>query len=204
MKAFKFLVLLFVSVVLFSACGKKDTLPANYFSFKGKTYAITDAVVERNVNDSLWGVHLDQYGFLSVSGHDSTTFFIAVSDLPANMLTGNFPSLDISSTADRRIIPVSGTAATILMLPTQEVYISGSGGSMDVTVSGSTYTLKFNAISIGVYSSNGVGGEQYLKAGEITGRYSGIPQNAIITAYNGNSNPLMQAFLKNKKQLSGK
>jgi hypothetical protein len=201
MKPLKLFVIFLAFTILIIGCKKKDNGPSNYFSFKGKTYGITQAIIDKNISDTALGVHVDQYGFLSVSGSDSAILFIAVADLPANSLTGNFSSLDMSSTAARRIVTVSAVCGSLIILPDQSTYLTGLGGNFDVALSGTTYTLSMNAISAGVYSGNIGGGSQYTEAGTIAGKYSGTPQAATITAYNSKPNPNFNVFIEKYKKL---
>jgi len=182
MRALKFTIIIAAAAIMISSCGKKDSLPANYFSFKGKNYAITEALVDKNIIDTAQGLHIDQYGFLSVSGKDSAMFLIAVVDVQANSLTGNFASYDDASTSVRRILSMGFYGGSLIMLPSKELYFTGLGGSIDIALTGSDYSLKFNSISAGVYS---LGGSQYTAIDKIEGRYNGPLQTAVITASKG-------------------
>ena len=55
MRALKFTIIIAAAAIMISSCGKKDSLPANYFSFKGKNYAITEALVDKNIIDTAGG-----------------------------------------------------------------------------------------------------------------------------------------------------
>jgi hypothetical protein len=200
MKPFRLPVLFLAITILIIGCKKKDNGPANYFSFKGKTYEISEALVDKNIIDSLQGLHIDQYGFLSVSGKDSAMLFLAVADLPANELTGTFSSLDINSSANRRIITMSSYAGSLIILPNKETYFTGLGGTFDVALSGVNYTISLNSISAGVYSGNIGGGTQYTEAGTIRGKYTGTPQTATITAYDGKSNHIFNSIIETYKE----
>jgi len=86
-----------------------------------------------------------------------------------------------------------------MFLPNKSAYESGPGGSVDIALSGVTYSLHFNSISAGVYTYGLGGASQYTEADKIGGRYSGVPVSANIVAYSARTNSFFQKLVLNRK-----
>jgi hypothetical protein len=198
MRPAKFLLIFLAAAILISGCKKKDNTPANYYSFKGKTYEIVDALMAEELfsfsADTSKKLHIFQFIFLNVSGKDSSALYIAVADTLTNVLGGNYPSLDMQGNASRGIFPFAWVAASGIHLYDKTEYITGAGGSIDVNSTGGTYTIKFNTISAGVYS--GQAGTQYTEVDKISGKYSGTIQTVTFTLGSTNQNLMSKSFIR--------
>jgi hypothetical protein len=207
MKLFKLPVLFLAITILIIGCKKKETTTPNYFSFGGKSYTITAAVLgtfQIYLSTDSPKVHnVYQMGFLSVSGTDSVTLLLAVADTATNVLTGNYPSNSLNTLA-RGIIPeavysLTASAISLIELSKTELYYTGLGGSITIALTGSTYTISMNAISAGVYSNfNPTSGPvQYNEIGTISGKYTGPLEAVSFTSMNQ-----MQNYLVTKSRTS--
>jgi hypothetical protein len=203
MRLAKFSVIFLAAAILISGCKKKDNTPANYYSFKGKTYEIIDALMAEELfsfsTDTSKKLHIFQFIFLNVSGKDSSALYIAVADTLTNTLGGNYSSLDMQGNASRGIFPFAWVAASGIHLYDKTEYITGAGGSIDVNSTGVTYTINFNSISAGVYS--GQTGTQYNETGKISGKYSGTIQTVTFTLGSINQNLISKSFIQKYKSL---
>ena len=195
MKLLRLPILLFAFALIIIGCKKKDSNPANYFSFNGTTYEIVGAyqggnLLAHQLLDTTIIYHVHQLLFTGVAGKDSAILVIALADESNTSLTGNYTSLPLYSSASRGIIPkgVDSTFYSIansgIILNSNVEYLTGQGGSMDISLTGINYTISFNSISAGLYTNLGA---QYDEKSKINGRYTGPLQLATISSTQGNS-----------------
>jgi len=165
----------------FAACDKEDNEPGNYFSYEGKNYMIDSALlIEWVVNSGLENEFtFNQFIFISIYGPDTTLFGITPYDFLSNVLGGNYPNI-IQVEDDYATRGLSLLRLSIFCGIYQNNafgYMTGKGGSLDVSVTNGNYSLNFNDISAGGYGdlfdSNGDGNTEYTETGKIGGQFNG-------------------------------
>jgi len=166
------IILMVTFLLVLPGCSKDDDNDSkNSFSFQGKSYTITDAVVYKLIFSKTSGGELDIYQlyFESISGSDTAALLLAMADTSSNEFSGTYAGRDISSDEARGVFPFLLFAASGLSLPTGEAYLSGEGGSASVSLSGSTYTVNITDIPVGTYNSSYV----FSSQGKVKGSYKG-------------------------------
>jgi hypothetical protein len=181
MKKLIFLIVAVAFVISMGSC-KKDENKTDYFSFQGKDYtidevALIDLVLNSGQSDETI-LHL--LTFANNTTNDTTLAVFTLLDTKSNILSGNYPSIDQgnSNTATRAIVPFALIALSGILYQDGSSHLTGDGGSIDISVSGSQYEINMNDISVGDYAdlfdSNPQDGNYgYSKAGEIKGNFSG-------------------------------
>jgi len=209
MKLLRLPILLFAVAIFIVGCKKKDNTPANYFSFKGKTYEIIEAYLGKSIIahhplDSTIVYHVHQLLLTGFYGKDSAMLFLAAADGASTTLDGNYPSLPILSTDTRGIVPQADdstnlSASSVIILSASVGYQTGQGGNIDISHSGVNYTISINSVSAGLYSNFG---SQYDEIGKITGKYSGPLQLVIFSTTSGNSMRITNNFVEQAKEFT--
>jgi len=198
MKLLRFSILFFAFASLIVGCKKKDSTPANYFSFSGKTYEVSNAYMSDeifpSVSDTARKMHVYQFIFINIAGKDTTELLLAAADTALNTLGGNYPAVDVNSKFVRGIFPDAGLIQSRIILSDNMMYSVGAQGSLDVNQSGSNYTVKINSISAGLYSVTNAG-IHYDEIGKINGTYTGGIQLVIIHFSSGRRNGFPNSYI---------
>ncbi|MFN8256097.1 MAG: hypothetical protein U0W24_10440 [Bacteroidales bacterium] len=200
----KFFTFLLVSVGLFviASCDKNND-PDNYFSYAGKNYIIDSAVIEEVVVG--YGTEdqssIFQLLFLSIDGEDTTALLLAALDTLSNQLGGVYQSVkqtEVESNA-RVLIPFGLIAASGIMFQNGYAYLTGDGGSLEVSYESGKYDINFNEISVGNYNETL---EVYSETGIVGGQYKGAITkylNVIDLEKKTKTNPYFNKILNNFK-----
>ena len=163
-----------VALVTLFSCSKEED-PVNAFKFNGEEYFINDVyLLEEILNSGTASeVHVFQFMFGNISGSDTTVLALAVLDANVNTLGGNYPSLGFTEATQRLLYPFGLLFLSGLSLDNDSYYLTGNGGSVDVTVlSNGLYRVKVNKVSIGDYSDLG-DNTTYEEIGTVSGFYEG-------------------------------
>lgn len=178
MKSLKTIILILSVIFIVSSCKKTDSTPANSFTFKGKTYTITNSALEHVIfnNSGAKLVHTYLFAFGHISGADTTVLVLTVFDESTSVLSGTYNSIDENDTlATRGIVPFAFFVMSGITNNNPSFdYFTGAGGNLGISWTPSAgdtiYKLSFNSISAGQYGNNF---EQYTEAGKITGNFDG-------------------------------
>jgi hypothetical protein len=163
-----------VALVTLFSCSKEED-PGNTFTFNGEDYLINDVYLYEEVfNPGMTTeMHVFQFVFGNISGGDTTMLALAMLDPDVDIVGGNYPSLGYTEDAMRCLYPFALFFLSGLSLDGDTFYLTGEGGSVDVTVlSNGLYRVKVNRVSIGEYSSMG-DNASYAELGTVSGFYEG-------------------------------
>lgn len=163
-----------VALVTLFSCSKEED-PGNTFTFNGEDYLINDVFLYEEVFNpgTATEMHIFQFMFGNISGGDTTILALAVLDPDVDIVGGNYPSLGYTEDAMRSLYPFALFFLSGLSLDGDTFYLTGEGGSVDVTVmSNGLYRVKINRVSIGEYSSMG-DNDSYAELGTVSGFYEG-------------------------------
>jgi len=196
-----FLAGLLALITLFSCSKDKD--PVNSFRFDGQDYLINDLyLIEEVFNKGTSNeLHVFQFMFSNVINGDTTMLALAVLDQDVHTLGGNYPSLGFSEVPERSIYPFAIFFVSGLSLDGNEtMYLTGDGGSVDVKVQqNGLYSVQFNKISVGNYSSLGETGE-YEETGTVSGAYEGAIHKEVEVVSNSAKSSVAQSRLNSLLQ----
>ena len=180
----KKLVLLMLSILFlltFNSCKKDEETKTNYFSFDGKDYTINESglvdLVFYEGTDSSMTMHI--FLFDSYAINDTTSAIFTLLDAESNILSGNYPSIDMgNTTATKVIVPFAFFFFSGIEFQDETFYFTGNGGSIDIAVSGNDYDISMNDISAGEYADifdmdPEDGDFGYTEAGKISGKFNG-------------------------------
>jgi hypothetical protein len=186
-----FLLIFTVLVLIILNSCKKDENKNNYFSFNGKEYTINessliDIILNQGEADEKI-IHI--LIFENNKENDTTRLIFTIVDSESNLLSGNYQSFDQrNANADRGIIPFAFISYSGISFENGSIYLTGEGGSIDVSISGSNCEMKINSVSFGNYgdiidSEPEDGDYEYSKVGEIDGAYVGttIKETEILS-----------------------
>lgn len=197
MKRNAFLLAGLLALMTVFSCSK-DKDPVNSFRFEGQDFLINDLyLIEEVFNKGTSNeLHVFQFMFSNVSNGDTTTLALAVLDQDVHTLGGNYPSLGFSEIPQRSIYPFAIFFVSGLSLDGGEtMYLTGDGGSVDVKVQqNGLYSVQFNEISVGDYSSLGENGV-YDEAGTVSGAYEGAIHKEVEVVSNGAKSSVAQTLL---------
>jgi hypothetical protein len=197
MKKLLFLLISVTFLMTFNSCKKdKEETQTNFFSFDGKNYTINEkeliALVANSGTDSMSTMYI--LFFTNIAGNDTTTAFFTLFDSESNTLGGSYPSIDIgNTTATKAIVPFALFFFSGIGFQDGNLYFTGNGGSIDVTVSSNNYEITMNTISAGDYadlfdSDPEDGNFEYSEVGKIGGTFNGtIVKQTEILSLNLNS-----------------
>jgi hypothetical protein len=163
-----------VALVTLFSCSKEED-PGNTFTFNGEDYLINDVYLYEEVFNpgAATELHIFQFVFGNISGGDTTMLVLAVLDPDADIVGGNYPSMGFTEDAMRSLYPFALFFLSGLSLDGDTFYLTGEGGSVDVTVlSNGLYRVKVNKVSIGEYSIMG-DNTFYEELGTVSGFYEG-------------------------------
>ncbi len=196
-----FLAGLLALITLFSCSKDKD--PVNSFRFDGEDYLINDLyLIEEVFNKGTSNeLHVFQFMFGNVSNGDTTMLALAVLDQDVHTLGGNYPSLGFSEIPERSIYPFAIFFVSGLSLDGGEtMYLTGDGGSVDIKVlQNGLYSVQFNKISVGNYSSLGENSE-YEETGTVSGAYEGVIHKEVEVVPNSAKSSVAQSRLNSLLQ----
>ncbi len=190
----------------FASCDKKSSDPGNFFSYAGKSYAVDSVALVEWVSNSGMSNEFSvfQFVFTNISGPDTTNLLVAVYDTLTNVLSGNYAGLDevAAMDASRGIIPFGFIFASGIGMSNGNGFLTGHGGSIDVSVTNGDYNIKLNDISAGVYAdmldTNGDGNSGYTETGKIGGVYKGkiTKYTQALSKKSATTNPLIDKLIK--------
>ena len=196
-----FLAGLLALITLFSCSKDKD--PVNSFRFDGQDYLINDLyLIEEVFNKGTSNeLHVFQFMFSNVINGDTTMLALAVLDQDVHTLGGNYPSLGFSEIPERSIYPFAIFFVSGLSLDGGEtMYLTGDGGSVDIKVlQNGLYSVQFNKISVGNYSSLGENSE-YEETGTVSGAYEGVIHKEVEVVPNSAKSSVAQSRLNSLLQ----
>ena len=196
-----FLAGLFALITLFSCSKDKD--PVNSFRFDGQDFLINDLYLIEEVfnKETSNELHVFQFMFGNVSNGDTTMLALAVLDQDVHTLGGNYPSLGFSEIPERSIYPFAIFFVSGLSLDGGEtMYLTGDGGSVDIKVlQNGLYSVQFNKISVGNYSSLGENSE-YEETGTVSGAYEGVIHKEVEVVPNSAKSSVAQSRLNSLLQ----
>ncbi len=182
MKNISILLLAILGLAFLTSCDKKDSDPANHFTYNGKDYVIdTAAMIKLTFDKGLKSEQaVYQFMFTSIVAKDTNLLFVAVFDTLSNVLSGNYPGIDQISVdkSSRGIFPFGYIVASALSLSDDQIYFTGKGGSIDISEKDGKFNISFNAISAGVYGDildqNTDGKTLYTQVSTISGTFNGV------------------------------
>ena len=181
----------------------KDKDPVNSFRFDGQDFLINDLyLIEEVFNKGTSNeLHVFQFMFGNVSNGDTTMLALAVLDQDVHTLGGNYPSLGFSEIPERSIYPFAIFFVSGLSLDGGEtMYLTGDGGSVDIKVlQNGLYSVQFNKISVGNYSSLGENSE-YEETGTVSGAYEGVIHKEVEVVPNSAKSSVAQSRLNSLLQ----
>jgi len=208
MKKISFYLMVILVAFAFAACDKEDSELDNYFSYEGKNYLIDSAfVIEWVINSGSENQFtINQFLFTSISGSDTTELLIAAYDTLSNVLGGNYPSLDQVEVdyATRGLLPFGVFFYSAISLSNGNGFLTGKGGSLDVSVTNGNYVINFNDISAGVYGDlfdeDEDGNSEYTETGKIGGQFNGIVEKytEVFSKKSTKTNPLFEKLVQEK------
>lgn len=206
MKKFFVVLIVFCGIVLFASC-KKDDDKGNFFVFDNTIYPIDSVSLTRLIFSEGTADEQDIYQFIfySIEPGDTTAFLAGLFDNNTNTLGGNYEAFDQNAPGvTRGIGPFGFFFASGITFETGDPYMTGEGGSMDVSKSDGIYSISFNDISVGDYDdlfdSDNNDDSEYTEAGIVSGRYKGtidMIKNAISKGSSTNN-----VIVKSLKQVS--
>jgi hypothetical protein len=181
MKKILILCIAFSLAMSFNSCKKEDD-KTNYFSFKGVDYTIDEkALVELVFNQGTADeVIMHVFLFSNNKENDTTTLMLTLLDNESNILSGNYTAIDQGDdAANRGIVPFAFFSLSGILFQDESYFLTGAGGSMDVSVSGTEYDISLNNIAAGNYgdlfdNDPADGNHEFAKTGEIKGNYNGV------------------------------
>jgi hypothetical protein len=202
MKKFFTFLLLSMGLFVIASCDKNND-PDNYFSYAGKNYIIDSAVIEEVVVG--YGTadqsSIFQFLFLSIEGEDTTALLLAALDTLSNQLGGVYQSVkqtDVESNV-KVLIPFGLIAASGIMFQNGFAYLTGEGGSLEVSYASGEYDINFNEISVGNYNETL---EIYSETGTVGGQFKGTITkylNVTDLKKKTNTNPYFKKMINNLK-----
>jgi hypothetical protein len=163
-----------VALVTLFSCSKEED-PGNAFTFNGEDYLINDVYLVEEIfnSETPSELHVFQFVFGNISGSDTTVLALAVLDPDVDIVGGNYPSLGYTEDAMRSLYPFALFFLSGLSLDGDTFYLTGEGGSVDVTVlSNGLYRVKVNKVSVGEYSIL-ADNAFYEELGTVSGFYEG-------------------------------
>jgi len=177
-----------LALVTLLSCSKDDD-PVNSFKYNGENYLINDLYLLEEVfnKGTSTELHVFQFMFGNISNSDTTILAVALLDDEVNTLGGNYPSVGFTEEAQRSVYPFGLLFLSGINLTGDTYYLTGDGGSVDVTVrSNGLYSVKINNLSIGTYSSMG-DNTSYQEIGTVSGSYEGAIHKEVEVLSEGKS-----------------